>query len=119
MLCVLVLAAPNGGGRGAIGSGRVISTVPPLGPLEAVLRPYQKQGVAWLQFLRENGFGGILADEMGLGKTLQALAFLRFTREQDPGGLPMLVICPTTLLFTSLAHAQKFTPSPTALSLPG
>ena len=37
----------------------------------------RKQGVAWLQFLRENGFGGILADEMGLGKTLQTLAFLR------------------------------------------
>ena len=44
---------------------------PPLGDLETVLRPYQKQGVAWLRFLRENGFGGILADEMGLGKTLQ------------------------------------------------
>ena len=38
--------------------------------------PYQKQGVAWLGFLRENGFGGILADEMGLGKTLQTLALL-------------------------------------------
>src|SRR5439155_17588112 len=48
-----------------------------LGTLETVLRPYQKQGVAWLQFLRENGFGGILADEMGLGKTLQTLAFLQ------------------------------------------
>ena len=44
---------------------------PPLGALEGVLRPYQKHGVAWLHFLRENGFGGILADEMGLGKTLQ------------------------------------------------
>ena len=33
--------------------------------------------MAWLHFLRENGFGGILADEMGLGKTLQTLAFLR------------------------------------------
>ena len=42
-----------------------------------MLRPYQKQGVAWLHFLRENGFGGILADEMGLGKTLQTLAFLQ------------------------------------------
>ncbi|MFO1487165.1 MAG: SNF2-related protein [Verrucomicrobiota bacterium] len=54
---------------------------PPLGPLENVLRPYQKHGVAWLHFLRENGFGGILADEMGLGKTLQALAFLNLWRQ--------------------------------------
>ncbi|AKH17681.1 SNF2-related protein [Deinococcus soli (ex Cha et al. 2016)] len=40
---------------------------PPQG-LRADLRPYQRQGVAWLQFLREYGMGGILADDMGLGK---------------------------------------------------
>ena len=57
-----------------------------MGELERVLRPYQKQGVAWLGFLRENGFGGILADEMGLGKTLQTLAFLR-TLQNDLGWL--------------------------------
>jgi SNF2 family DNA or RNA helicase len=49
-------------------SGEAKLECPPLGELENVLRPYQKQGVAWLRFLRENGFGGILADEMGLGK---------------------------------------------------
>ncbi|MCI0540782.1 MAG: SNF2 family helicase, partial [Verrucomicrobiales bacterium] len=58
---------------------------PPLGELENVLRPYQKHGVAWLQFLRENHFGGILADEMGLGKTLQALAFMRAMRSAECG----------------------------------
>jgi len=58
---------------------------PPLGDLETVLRPYQKQGVAWLNFLRANGFGGILADEMGLGKTLQTLAFLRCYRREWAG----------------------------------
>jgi SNF2 family DNA or RNA helicase len=51
-----------------------------------VLRPYQKHGVAWLGFLRENGFGGILADEMGLGKTLQTLAFLNSLR--SAGAIP-------------------------------
>ncbi|CAG2175931.1 unnamed protein product [Oppiella nova] len=30
------------------------------------LRPYQQQGLAWLQFLRETEHGGILADDMGL-----------------------------------------------------
>ncbi|MBZ9751937.1 ATP-dependent helicase [Deinococcus sp. HMF7604] len=40
---------------------------PPPG-LRADLRPYQRQGVAWLQFLREYEMGGILADDMGLGK---------------------------------------------------
>ena len=33
------------------------------------LRPYQQQGLGWLQFLRETQHGGILADDMGLGKT--------------------------------------------------
>ena len=54
--------------RAAKQSGEATLECPPLGNLENVLRPYQKQGVAWLRFLRENGFGGILADEMGLGK---------------------------------------------------
>ena len=40
------------------------------------LRPYQAQGVAWLQFLRGAGLGGVLADDMGLGKTVQTLAHL-------------------------------------------
>ena len=38
--------------------GEVKLDPPPLGALEAVLRPYQKEGVAWLRFLRANGFGG-------------------------------------------------------------
>lgn len=66
--------------RAARQSGEAKLECPPLGELESVLRPYQKQGVAWLHFLRENGFGGILADEMGLGKTLQTLAFLNTLR---------------------------------------
>ncbi len=40
----------------------------------ASLRPYQQEGLAWLQFLREYELSGILADDMGLGKTVQALA---------------------------------------------
>jgi SNF2 family DNA or RNA helicase len=63
--------------RAAQQHGEAKLECPPLGHLETVLRPYQKQGVAWLNFLRANGFGGILSDEMGLGKTLQTLAFLR------------------------------------------
>ena len=63
---------------------------PSLGDLESVLRPYQKEGVAWLHFLRRNNFGGILADEMGLGKTVQLLAFGHHTggaRRSGAGGL--------------------------------
>jgi SNF2 family DNA or RNA helicase len=90
---------------------------PPLGDLESVLRPYQKHGVAWLHFLRQNGFGGILADEMGLGKTLQTLAFLRTIKGTHP--LPALVVCPTSLVFNWVAEAQKFTPDLHVLALHG
>ena len=112
-------------------SGETKLTCPPLGDLETVLRPYQKQGVAWLQFLRENGFGGILADEMGLGKTLQALAFLRSRRREEADGpaqnrlvtsaatMPHLIVCPTSLVFNWLAEAKKFTPELKVLALHG
>lgn len=100
--------------RAAKQSGETQLTCPPLGDLETVLRPYQKQGVAWLQFLRENGFGGILADEMGLGKTLQTLAHLREMRSR-----PHLIVCPTSLVFNWLAEAKKFTPELKVLALHG
>jgi superfamily II DNA or RNA helicase len=105
--------------RAAKQSGEAKLECPPLGDLETVLRPYQKQGVAWLHFLRENGFGGILADEMGLGKTLQTLAFLRFVRQTRPGTAPMLIVCPTSLVFNWIAEVKKFTPELKVVALHG
>jgi superfamily II DNA or RNA helicase len=105
--------------RAARQRGETKLECPPLEDLDPVLRPYQKQGVAWLRFLRDNGFGGILADEMGLGKTVQTLAFVRHVRRQEPGGAPMLVICPTSLVFNWVAEAKKFTPSLKVLALHG
>ncbi len=81
-------------------------TAIPLGDLDGVMRHYQKQGVYWLHFLAQNGFGGILADEMGLGKTLQALAFLRTLAGKGPS----LVVCPSSLMFNWRAEAAKWTP---------
>jgi superfamily II DNA or RNA helicase len=100
-------------------SGEAKLECPPLGSLESVLRPYQKHGVAWMSFLRANGFGGILADEMGLGKTLQTLAFLRARPRGGDSTLPSLVICPTSLVFNWVAEAQKFTPELKVISLHG
>jgi superfamily II DNA or RNA helicase len=108
-------------------SGAAKLECPPLGELEKVLRPYQKHGVAWMHFLRANGFGGVLADEMGLGKTLQALAFLQSAAsvslanagKMAAARLPSLVICPTSLVFNWLAEAQKFTPQLKAIALHG
>jgi superfamily II DNA or RNA helicase len=99
-------------------SGEAKLECPPLGDLEKVLRPYQKHGVAWMNFLRTNGFGGILADEMGLGKTLQTLAFLRSVSSATPKA-PSLVVCPTSLVFNWVAEAQKFTPQLKIIGLHG
>jgi superfamily II DNA or RNA helicase len=85
----------------------------PLGSLETVLRPYQKEGVYWLHFLAENRLGGILADEMGLGKTVQALAFLRTVAGTS------LIVCPASLLFNWRREAARFVPELKLLTLEG
>ncbi len=114
-----VQAAASWRERAAQQSGQAKLTCPPLGPLEAVLRPYQRQGVAWLQFLRENKFGGILADEMGLGKTLQTLAFFNSCHTNRKLSGPVLIVCPTSLVFNWLAEAKKFTPGLKVVALHG
>jgi superfamily II DNA or RNA helicase len=70
--------------------------------LGATLRPYQREGVAWLGFHREAGLGALLADDMGLGKTLQALASVRGRT---------LVVAPTSVIQNWAREAQKFRPS--------
>jgi len=81
-----------------------------LGRLDAVLRPYQKQGVYWMRFLEEAGLSGLLADEMGLGKTLQTLAWLSLPPSGGEAHLPDLIVCPTSLVRNWEAEAAKFTP---------
>ena len=115
--------------RAATLTGDANVECPALGPLEAVLRPYQKEGVGWLHFLRRNSFGGILADEMGLGKTVQTLAFIqsipltqpspREGRGNDSANPPCLIVCPTSLVFNWVLEAQKFTPNLKVLSITG
>ena len=78
---------------------------PPVPPaFDALLRPYQRIGVAWLWHLYRHELGGILADEMGLGKTLQALGLL--------AGLQgtRLVVCPASLLENWRREAARFAP---------
>jgi len=83
------------------------------------LRPYQMEGVAWLQFLRGAGLGGVLADDMGLGKTVQTLAHLAI--EQAAGRLchPALLVCPTSLIPNWRREAQRFAPGLRLLTLHG
>ena len=130
-----VSAPPDWRERVRTQTGEAKLDCPPLGPLDAVLRPYQKQGVAWLHFLRANRFGGILADDMGLGKTVQVLGLLqglglgtgdgrdlrdsRDSRDEGKRVGPCLVVCPTSLVFNWVAEAAKFTPGLRVLAIEG
>jgi superfamily II DNA or RNA helicase len=78
--------------------------------LRAELRPYQAQGVAWLQFLRSYGLGGILADDMGLGKTVEALAHVLIEQEAGRLDRPALVIAPTSVVPNWKAEITRFAP---------
>ncbi|PAW64344.1 MAG: serine/threonine protein kinase [Opitutia bacterium Tous-C1TDCM] len=91
--------------------------VPPA--LDALLRPYQRLGTAWLWHLHRHELGGILADEMGLGKTLQALALVAAVHRQAnsdtaprradaPRGA--LVVCPASLLENWRRETVRFAP---------
>ena len=92
-----------------------------LGPLDHVLRPYQKQGVYWMRFLEEAGLCGLLADEMGLGKTLQTLTWLSLPRvgQKAKEKHPALIVCPTSLVRNWEAEAKKFAPWLKVLVLSG
>jgi SNF2 family DNA or RNA helicase len=89
---------------------QVTPVAPPAG-LQAALRPYQAQGLAWLQFLREYGLNGVLADDMGLGKTVQALAHILVEKEAGRLTGPALVVCPTSLVPNWKAEAARFAPA--------
>ncbi|PID48737.1 MAG: hypothetical protein CR991_10040 [Proteobacteria bacterium] len=91
---------------------------PPVG-LQAELRPYQSEGLNWLQFLREYRFNGILADDMGLGKTLQTLAHLLLEKQAGRAKRPSLVLAPTSLMSNWRREAEKFAPELTVLTLHG
>jgi len=76
--------------------------------IKADLRPYQLEGVHWLERLRGMYLGGILADDMGLGKTLQAIVALSQIKKQKLG--TALIVCPTSLLYNWKEEFNKFNP---------
>jgi SNF2 family DNA or RNA helicase len=78
--------------------------------LNVQLRAYQKEGLNWLNFLHQFGFGGCLADDMGLGKTLQIIAFLLHLKESGMKETHLIVV-PATLIFNWQEEFQRFAPS--------
>ncbi len=75
--------------------------------LRAELRPYQQEGIAWMQRLAAWGVGGCLADDMGLGKTVQAIALL-LQRANDG---PSIVVAPTSVIHNWDDEINRFAPT--------
>jgi superfamily II DNA or RNA helicase len=98
------------------------SALPEISPpdgLAAQLRPYQQQGLEWLQFLRTHSLNGILADDMGLGKTLQTLAHILVEKQAGRLDRPALIIAPVSLMGNWRREVERFTPELRAVVLHG
>lgn len=104
---------------GQIRTGASLPRVSVSSHVNAELRPYQLDGVTWMDFLRRSQFGGILADDMGLGKTLQTLTLLQGELDAERLDQPCLIVVPTSLLGNWKAEAQRFTPKLRLLVLHG
>lgn len=80
----------------------------PLAGFAGTLRDYQREGVAWIRFMTEHGFGALLADDMGLGKTIQTIAWIVSTSPIPHP--PILIVAPLTLLANWAHEFAKFAP---------
>lgn len=89
-----------------------IGNVPLPGALNAILRPYQERGYAWLYRNIRTGFGSVIADDMGLGKTLQVIVtLLKLKEEGKLEEAKALVIVPTSLLTNWTKEIVRFAPT--------
>jgi len=100
--------------RERIANFKTIDPVEEPDTFKGELRTYQREGLGWLAFLRDLGFGGILADDMGLGKTIQVLAMLE-ERYRGENALPAdhpptLIAVPKSVAYNWQDEAKRFTP---------
>jgi superfamily II DNA or RNA helicase len=84
-----------------------------------VLRGYQREGLQWLQALRQSRLGGVLADDMGLGKTVQVIAHLLLELESGRLDRPALIVVPTSLAFNWVDEIARFAPALRCLNFTG
>jgi len=91
--------------------------LPDLAPL---LRPYQMEGIRWLEASARGAKAGLLADDMGLGKTLQAISLIRLLHLSTSQPItPSLVVCPKSLIANWERELERFAPGLKVLSIHG
>ena len=89
--------------------GRSAPECPDPPGLRSRLRPYQRDGVAWLWNRYLAGIGALLADDMGLGKTHQVMGLLCLVHQiRRSEGL--LVVCPRGVLEHWHTLLQRYAP---------
>lgn len=74
------------------------------------LRPYQRAGIHWLDWLNQNQLHGLLADDMGLGKTLQTIASMRAAYERTDSQQSSLILAPKSVLVHWQREMRRFYP---------
>jgi superfamily II DNA or RNA helicase len=75
----------------------------------ATLRPYQRDGLAFLMKLYDASTGGILADDMGLGKTVQSVAAMACVAAQRKRAR-FLIVCPLAAMGVWEHEIGRFAP---------
>lgn len=75
---------------------------------KATLRPYQREGLSWLNMMRDYGFGACLADDMGLGKTLQLIGLLDVMKGR--GAFKALLVLPASIMGNWQKELDRFAP---------
>ncbi|MHA1974880.1 MAG: DEAD/DEAH box helicase [Candidatus Hodarchaeales archaeon] len=75
---------------------------------EIILRPYQREGIQWLEWLSNNKLNGILADDMGLGKTAQALLTVHQLYYHLETNHNTLILCPLSVVSHWKKEIRRF-----------
>lgn len=75
-----------------------------------VLRPYQREALAWMAALRDSGLGACLALDMGLGKSPTTIALRLHALARPEPDRPWLIVSPTSVVANWRRELERFAP---------